>query len=546
MTYQSIGSAADGSILLLDYWKMFAPKIAKERGWQCQRSGCRNGCWNSCGMSKKADAANINGQDFRACMDNCRFCCWRTCSDAELRWENTATLQAYDSYIAWLSDWLKKPIAEVSISDIEFAICQGQDYRESCGLERYSDSTVKTVWSIMRGIFEYAHSQGAANNILKYLYRVKGGEELIRALAKNSGFKREKLAALQEKNRDKVRSLTVRQVENLTDILRATIHHDGRVCAIAIMLYAGLRPAECRALCWRDITPFLDDSSRHLINVHRTRDGKAMLQNRAKTRNAYRRIPVHIELEELLQMRSSYVQDRYNGDIGALPVCCMENQFGIPCKDYQVANKAEELFTRLNASDLLCGCQIDALLEQLDDGMLHEEGQHLTLYALRRNFWTWMASQTQLSDFDKRYVMGHEMDVDGKSVRPQYNDENRLYALGQKMDRCILNKTLHEPSIVLPLQPDKITVIKNRGIFRVNITEKMLQSGKKLHLHLTTEEPGEAVYLTALSANRQLGVGYEVKMMPAPVSENTAVGINTEYENWTAHKRIREHPVKLP
>ena len=159
------------------------------------------------------------------------------------------------------------------------------------------------------------------------------------------------------------------------------------------MLYAGLRPAECRALCWRDITPFLDDSSRHLINVHRTRDGKAMLQNRAKTRNAYRRIPVHIELEELLQMRSSYVQDRYNGDIGALPVCCMENQFGIPCKDYQVANKAEELFTRLNASDLLCGCQIDAVLEQLDDGMLHEEGQHLTLYALRRNFWTWMASQ---------------------------------------------------------------------------------------------------------------------------------------------------------
>lgn len=546
MTYQSIGSAADGSILLLDYWKMFAPKIAKERGWQCQRSGCRNGCWNSCGMSKKADAANINGQDFRACMDNCRFCCWRTCSDAELRWENTATLQAYDSYIAWLSDWLKKPIAEVSISDIEFAICQGQDYRESCGLERYSDSTVKTVWSIMRRIFEYAHSQGAANNILKYLYRVKGGEELIRALAKNSGFKREKLAALQEKNRDKVRSLTVRQVENLTDILRATIHQDGRVCAIAIMLYAGLRPAECRALCWRDITPFFDDSSRHLINVHRTRDGKAMLQNRAKTRNAYRRIPVHIELEELLQMRSSYVQDRYNGDIGALPVCCMENQFGIPCKDYQVANKAEELFTRLNASDLLCGCQIDALLEQLDDGMLHEEGQHLTLYALRRNFWTWMASQTQLSDFDKRYVMGHEMDVDGKSVRPQYNDENRLYALGQKMDRCILNKTLHEPSIVLPLQPDKITVIKNRGIFRVNITEKMLQSGKKLHLHLTTEEPGEAVYLTALSANRQLGVGYEVKMMPVPVSENTAVGINTEYENWTAHKRIREHPVKLP
>ena len=398
----------------------------------------------------------------------------------------------------------------------------------------------------MRRIFEYAHSQGAANNILKYLYRVKGGEELIRALAKNSGFKREKLAALQEKNRDKVRSLTVRQVENLTDILRATIHHDGRVCAIAIMLYAGLRPAECRALCWRDITPFLDDSSRHLINVHRTRDGKAMLQNRAKTRNAYRRIPVHIELEELLQMCSSYVQDRYNGDIGALPVCCMENQFGIPCKDYQVANKAEELFTRLNASDLLCGCQIDALLEQLDDGMLHEEGQHLTLYALRRNFWTWMASQTQLSDFDKRYVMGHEMDVDGKSVRPQYNDENRLYALGQKMDRCILNKTLHEPSIVLPLQPDKITVIKNRGIFRVNITEKMLQSGKKLHLHLTTEEPGEAVYLTALSANRQLGVGYEVKMMPVPVSENTAVGINTEYENWTAHKRIREHPVKLP
>lgn len=80
----------------------------------------------------------------------------------------------------------------------------------------------------------------------------------------------------------------------------------------------------------------------------------------------------------------------------------------------------------------------------------------------------------------------------------------------------------------------------------MNITEKMLQSGKKLYLHLTTEEPGEAVYLTALSANRQLGVEYEVKTMPVPVSENTAVGINTEYENWSAHKRIREHPLKLP
>lgn len=546
MAYQNIGSMADGSILLTDYWKEFGPQIAKERGWQCQRSGCRNGCWNSCGMSKKTDAANIDGQDLRACMDNCRSCCWRTCSDAELRWEHTVTLQAYDSYIEWLSEWLKKPIAEVSIADIEFAIRQGQDQRESCGLERYSDATVKTVWSIMRGIFDYAHSQGAANNILKYLYRVKGGEELIRVLAKTPGFKREKLASLQEKNRDKVRSLTIRQVESLTDILRATIHQDGRICAIAIMLYAGLRPAECRALCWQDITPFLDDASRHLINVYRTRDGKAKLQNRTKTQNAYRRIPVHIELEELLRMRSSYVQSQYNGDIGPLPVCCMENQFGIPCMDYQVANKAEELFTRLNASSLLCGCQIDALLEQLDDGMLHEEGQHLTLYALRRNFWTWMASQTQLSDFDKRYVMGHEMDVDGKSVRSRYNDENLLHILGQKMDRCILNRTLHEPAIVLQLQADKNTAILNRGVFHVHITKAMLQSGKKLRLHLTTEEPGEAVYLTALSALRQLGVELEVETMPMPVSENTATGINTEYENWTAHKRIREHPVKLP
>lgn len=518
-------------LTLTEYWEMYRFVIANERSWECKGEGC---------PSSQAG-------------------CSKLCKNIQRREHICGTLRTYTRYIRLLQESLgKKSICEISFGDVHHALEDAQ------GKTGWADETMRTVQSCLSIVFRYAEARGDACNITKYTSYREGQDKATNVrdlLALISSHKskdviQSHLQDIREKHIHRTKSLTIWQMEKLSQILQEGITKDGRYCALAIMLYTGARPAEVRALRWGDLVPFLDHPEHLLIRLHRTLDQKGHPKSTMKTTNAYRSIPVHFELAQLLNIRYRSVLTQLGKDVLSLtdrplaseiedyPICCLENNFRRYCRDYEVALLADYVFSqqlRLPQRDMYIYL-LDSLIEQGNSGKgissgISEQDQQLTLYVLRRNFWTWLESSTRLTDFEKRFIMGHEMDLNGRSLRAEYNDENRLWTIRQKMDRCVLGKELHQQSLYAAPVKDQPIFITDRGLVRINITKEMLMNGGTLSIHVTTTEPEDAIILKSLSPIRKMGgltVSAEITSYPDASVSNS--GINCEYENWMAHQ----------
>lgn len=512
---------------LTEYWEQYCFTIADERGWECKGEGC---------------PSSQPG-------------CFKLCTNPQQRTHICGTLRTYTRYVHLLQESLgRKPICEISFGDIRCAL----EYVQ--GKTGWADETMRTVQSCLSIIFRFAEAHGDVCNILRYTSYREGQNKTTNAsdlLALISSRKPRdviqiRLQDIQEKHIHRTRSLTIWQLEKLSQIIRDGITADGRYCALAIMLYAGVRPAEVRALRWGDLVPFLDHSDHLLMRLYRTLDSKGRSKGTMKTTNAYRSIPIHFELFQLLNIRYQFVSTQLDRaafsfvnrpldkEIADLPICCFENFFDRYCRDYEVALLAEYVFSqqlRLPQRDMYIYL-LDNLIEQGTQGKgIAEQDQQLTLYVLRRNFWTWLESSTRLTDFEKRFIMGHEMDLNGQSQRQKYNDENRLWTILQKMNRCVLSKALHQNSLYITPAAEHPVIIEDRGLVRINITKEMLASGGTLSINVTTTEPGDTITLRSLSPVKKLGgLSVSTKTVPYPSSYTSESGINCEYDNWLAHQ----------
>ena len=518
-------------LTLAEYWEMYRFVIADERGWDCKSTECP-----SFGSG-----------------------CSKFCADTQQREHICGTLRTYSRYVCLLQESLgKKSICEISLGDIRCAL---ESVQNETG---WADETMRTVQSCLSVIFRFAEVRGDACNVLKYTSYREGQDkatnvrDLLALISsqKSKDVIQSHLQDIREKHIHRTKSLTIWQMEKLSQILQEGITKDGRYCALAIMLYTGARPAEVRALRWGDLVPFLDHPEHLLIRLHRTLDQKGHPKSTMKTTNAYRSIPVHFELAQLLNIRYRSVLTQLGKDVLSLtdrplaseiedyPICCLENNFRRYCRDYEVALLADYVFSqqlRLPQRDMYIYL-LDSLIEQGNSGKgissgISEQDQQLTLYVLRRNFWTWLESSTRLTDFEKRFIMGHEMDLNGRSLRAEYNDENRLWTILQKMDRCVLGKELHQQSLYAAPVKDQPIFITDRGLVRINITKEMLMNGGTLSIHVTTTEPEDAIILKSLSPIRKMGgltVSAEITSYPDASVSNS--GINCEYENWMAHQ----------
>lgn len=526
-TFRS-GNSCDLSIK--EYWTKYCFDIADERGWECKGKEC---------------PAFQTG-------------CFKFCADPQRRTHICGTLRTYTRYVCLLQESLGgKPICEISFGDIRVALQYVQDKTG------WADETMRTVQSCLSIIFRFAAAHGDACNVLRYTSYREGPDsnanasDLLTLISsgKPNDVVQSRLQDIQEKHIHRTRSLTIWQMEKLSQIIRDGIAKDGRYCALAIMLYTGARPAEVRALRWGDLVPFLDHPDHLLLRLHRTLDPKGNPKQSMKTTNAYRSIPVHFELSQLLNDRYRFVLSQLGRDafslinrpmdkeIAELPICCLGNNFHRYCRDYEVALLAERVFSqqlKIPKCDMYI-YMLENLIEQENKDKktpsgVAEQDQQLTLYVLRRNFWTWLASSTRLSDFEKRYIMGHEMDLDSRSQRPKYNDENRLWTILQKMNRCVLSKELHQAQLYITPVKDQPTFIEDRGLVRFIITKEMLQSGGTLSINITMTEAGDGIMIRSLSPVKKLGgLMVTAKIAPYPCV-HISEGINCEYENWLAHQ----------
>lgn len=465
---------------------------------------------------------------------------WETCRSQDGT-PLIATLRRYDTYMKKLSPYLTKPICELTFFDLQYGLNQVRTMKRGGG--EYSAATLGSYRSMLGDIYRYAQDHGDAYNILAF-YSARSGKALEDTLsdlfdpALPRAAMQSRLKAELEKKPYKAKSLTPEQQLKLVSVIADGLLKDGRYGGLGILLYAGLRPSECRALQWKDLLPFRDHPERQMLLLYETRERDGTLRKGMKTSNAYRRVPVHLELDVLLKSRRALVEQALPGtDIGELPICCLENQWEVPCKDFQLSLLASKV---LNTLDLRQEDLIPYLGELvLESGKeAHSGDTHLSPYVLRRHFWTWLQSSTQLSDYDKRYVMGHQMYLGQEDMRPRYNNQDQLWELCQKMDRCILGYQFRRRHLLTEVSP--AAVADNCGVLWLRISGEQLAAGGNLCLYAFAHETGDPIRLEALSPLRPLGglKVHTVDQMGWPERKHTT-GINTEYDNWLALQRAQ-------
>ncbi len=513
------------NLSLAEYFESEKFHIANERNWECSCGSCPDKSPN----------------------------CTKNCLNNALRSSSLPnTMNTYKRYMEKLEVHMDKvPICKISLDQLRKAMALMQESNS------YELITMETVQSCVRIILRYAERKGHGHNVLKYLPKSSAKSPCLLIMSLKAGKQSTKnhnlLRAEHEKMKYRQKSLSIYQQEKLGKLLDDSVLEDGRYCILAILLYCGVRPAEGRAVYWKDIISFLDHPERRYIVFQHIREKTGVLKDRMKTKNAYRSIPEHIELRQILLKRYSYVAklaEEQGKCIDDLPVGCYKNEIDRPCMDYEVAILADKVFHELGVGkEVLYMHQVDMLYEQVfESDRITEENQHLTLYVLRRNFWTCIMSCTKLSDLEKRLIMGHDMTIDRKDYRKLYNDEDRLWEICQQMDNCIINSHLHEPILHYTLTADHPIVLKDQGIAFIDISKEMLQRGGTVHFSLQANEPASSIMIRkAAPSCRVSGLDFIGTQTALPaVAPSDDFRIIRSYENWQAHQRNlpRQSPVQ--
>ena len=228
------------------------------------------------------------------------------------------------------------------------------------------------------------------------------------------------------------------EMQSVARLISDHLLEDGRYIGLAISLYTGLRPNECRALKWEDKKLIPGEWAYSYFEVHHVLEPNNKEKDHPKTSNGFRNVPIHVELAALLSRWERHVQKMstlpFKIEQGLPPsrektsgyICCKGDQYGQPCSYPDFADFAQEkLFAELNPA-LETACKAEMKLAELEKSPVYERSENLTLYVLRRNFWTWMQYGTSCTKLDKLYVMGHEMTRDRKNLRPHYATPDSL------------------------------------------------------------------------------------------------------------------------
>lgn len=486
-----------------------------------------------------------NQQEFansRGWVCNCESCSFRSpgCEKAcpqdafPNRLNDCPTLKAYHRLVDKLAKHLgNKAISDITLEDVREAISQIQ--QEAAGFGKpYSPETIKGYYSCLNVLFRFAQDRGYMYNFLEHDFFAFCLKDT--SLVEYQTYSREErrilLKQLNEVFAKKPRSFTMWQMEKLISYIRKHIYEDGRYLALAIMLYIGLRPAECRGVLWRDILPYRDHPDRCFLALYKIRGVDGTLKNRMKTSNAFRKVPIHIELLELIFMRIEHIKKNYNGCIDNLPICCIENQFETPCKDFQLASFAEEVFCRaLRLTEELYITYALTMEEENLDAKESTKNTHLTLYVLRRNFFTWLSYSTSLTSEEKRYLMGHEVILDKKNQHRMFNDEDLLWNYQFKLDQSVLCNSLHQKHLTQTAPVD----FSNCGVVRIHIPKEDIMKGI-IHVRLTTTEPGSRIFLTTIQKPRCAVMLQGQSLDTPPTLSLPRGGINCEKELLEAHR----------
>lgn len=429
----------------------------------------------------------------------------------DLRGWADSTLRDYSRLIKLVGYHLPEiPISQLSFEDLRAALCAIRDMKSirkgnTC---IYTDASMRKFQTVLWNVFTFAQTREDAANICDLFPRMnslplyKNGSSVFFDPTVPRDIAVAKVKAILEKYPHYRKSLSMNELRKLYTMIETGIEADGRYAGMALMIFSGVRPRECRAICWRDIEEFIDEPNSYYLKIYKSINRQNIVDSSMKTPNAYRKIPIHKELGLLLKKRWNFIkslgatQDSY--------ICCMMNNFDMPCPDHLFANLTK---TRLHAcitntvmADLSLSMAADMISE--DQERSADEFRHLSLYILRKSFCTWLFSSTELDEMERLYLMGHKMLQSRKDLRPIYNDEDRLQLILQKMNRFVLFPEKYFCEKELLMDNLSLHSFQDTSYAIVRIPPSMLTNACSLHLHIEANESNDSVKVELLTPLR--------------------------------------------
>lgn len=463
------------------------------------------------------------------------------------------TLNDYNRMMEKLTPELPgKPISQVTFFDLTRAV-DGVRYKARGG-KPYSTTSLNKFYALLGDIFKYAKEHGHADNILLFLQdRNRAKNESVFDFfdpSLSTEKLREKAREAVRESPSEVKSLTKSQRLSLYLTISDGLRKDGRYLSMAIMFYCGLRPSECRGLTWGDIRTFRDHPDRRMFVIYKTQGKKGQKRKQTKTGNAYRYVPIHYELDQLLRQRYEYVEDwcRARGrDPNELYICCLKNQLSTPCEDFQLSAFGSDILNQLRIprSELILYMAY-MITDDMGgvDSASGEDSAHLSLYVLRRNFCTWVQGETLMDEMQRNYVMGHTMRDGKKDLRQQYNGEDSLFRMLQKMDKAVLNGNYKRPPYYFELSPDASVGLADQGCAIAQILAPL--DGYVVRIAAIAAEADDPILLTSDSS----AIRKALKAMPAQITSlnpsDQIFPINTQADEKAAWEAVISRARKRP
>ena len=518
------------AMTMMEVWEKHWPEIADLGKWLCNPRGCsvahRNACFGSCqNVSHRAKA--------------CR------------------SVISYGEYIRQLCEFLPMPIGKITPQDIMLALAQ---LREKGGAKcvAYSESTIGIVVHAAKSVLRYADPSGPLLAFLDgrktpllsdeslskprkrrpypkaELYKVRGSKN-IEAIKKQGKdflikFKKHPKAKPFSETLKERRGLTVEQDERLIARLMADLMIDSRAIGLVIVRYTGVRPGELLYLRWEHLKFFTGKNGRTYLVIRDTVDRNGKPKNRGKTPNSIRPIPVHGELQIIVDKYCAFLRETYGEDIGDLPICRKSLQSDQPCQYNQLVNYAA-LVLREVLDDASMLPYVRSFLADMESGVYKGRGENIRLYLLRKAFYTSLLAQAQLDANDKYYLMGHEIPGVRKNMRGPLN-EDYLKRLMKAMDNIVVSAKLHDMFVQETITSAGALRLKNRGIICLSFNLDTLPDEFEVEFTMTSEEiDGELCFSLPLWLEGL--VEFDVNGITKEPSPRQ--GINSEYLNFKAH-----------
>lgn len=412
------------------------------------------------------------------------------------------TTGEYTAALRIIEEALKKhKAAQMTAADCLEAVKSVDTYERDGRIVEYKEASYGKRWSAIRDIFRYCEQRficadplwKAPWELLKVRQRdvwEKSKEDILEELRKAMTQRSLKLQYITP---NMERQIVQKAVSNL---LGPAGQRDGRWMGMLCYLYLGVRPSEGRGLLFQDFKPFQSHPEHWYCDICRTATAAGELTAKGKNRNYIRRIPVHPELQTILEAYKRLLMAELKcseTELNAMPLICVGAASRKPCTTLQLMRfiksqlgsifDADEL-DALFALTYTTPSDVDEPANTFESSADEAANRDFSTRIFRRNFITKIYSETPLNEDEIRAIVGHRQ----IAARLDYSEET-VYAWFQALSHRLICPEYHTQIVSIVdgrAAPQQTTA----GLHDVMIRKEAAADGLRIRISMIADAAG--------------------------------------------------------